>query len=151
MIKLEPKNPNFRQVIETSFSNQPFMQMMGAKLLRIEPGAVDLELPITEKVKQQHGYVHGGAITALADNAGGFSAITLMPEDTGGLTTDLNMHFAAPGEGDRLIARGKVIKPGRNLILATVEVFAEKNGTEKLAAYMTTTVISITGRANVKG
>ena len=71
MIKLEPKNPNFRQVIETSFSNQPFMQMMGAKLLRIKPGAVYLELPITKKVKQQHGYVHGGAVTSLADNAGG--------------------------------------------------------------------------------
>jgi uncharacterized protein (TIGR00369 family) len=73
---------------------------------------------------QQHGFVHAGAVSAIADTAAGYAALTLMPADTGVLTTEFKINLLAPAAGERILARGRVVKAGRTLILSQAEVFA---------------------------
>ena len=100
-------------------------------------------------ISQQHGFVHGGAVSAIADSAAGYSALTLMPADTGVLTTEFKINLLAPAAGERIVARGRVVKAGRTLTLTQAEVFADTGGQEKLIALLTATLMAIKGRDDV--
>jgi uncharacterized protein (TIGR00369 family) len=108
-----PKDPAFQARIQASFDKQGLMRTLGASILRIEPGAVEIVLPASPAVSQQHGFVHAGAVSAIADSAAGYAALTLMPPDAGVLTTEFKINLVAPTAGERLLARGCVIKAGR--------------------------------------
>ncbi|RDJ22927.1 PaaI family thioesterase [Bosea caraganae] len=135
--------------IGASFGKQAFMATLGAKLLRVAPGEVDIELPVSPHLCQQHGFVHAGAVSSIADSACGYAALTTMPGGAGILTAEFKINLLAPAAGERLIARGKVIKAGRTLTLAMAEVFAEAKGVSKLCALMTATCMTIAGRDGV--
>jgi len=141
-----PKDPAFRARIQASFDKQGLMRTLGASILRIEPGAVGIALPASPAVSQQHGFVHAGAVAAIADTAAGYAALTLMPPGAGVLTTEFKINLVAPAAGERILARGRVIKAGRTLTLAQAEVFAETAGQEKLVAFLTATLMAIEGR-----
>ena len=98
---------------------------------------------------QQHGFVHAGAISAIADSAAGYAALGLMPADRGVLTTELKINLVAPAKGERIVARGKVVKAGRTLTLTQTEVIAEENGQERLIALFTATMMMIEGRQGI--
>ena len=135
--------------IRVSFSKQGLMRTLGATLGTIAPGVVEIVLPPSPAISQQHGFVHAGAVSAIADSAAGYAALSLMPAGTGVLTTEFKINLVAPAAGERIIARGRVVKPGRTLTLVQTEVFAESQGKEKLIALLTATMMSIEGREGI--
>ncbi|HBI83171.1 PaaI family thioesterase [Orrella sp. NBD-18] len=126
--------------IEASFAKQGLMRTFGAELDSVEYGKTIISMPFTEAVSQQHQFFHGGTIGSLADTACGYAAISVVAQGDAALTAEFKMNFLAPADGDRLIAIGKVIKPGRTLIVCQGDVFIEKNGNRKLCATMLMTM-----------
>jgi uncharacterized protein (TIGR00369 family) len=122
---------------------------LGATLTNVAPGLVQIAIRPDPAISQQHGFVHAGAVSAIADTAAGYAALSLMPPNRGVLTTEFKINFVAPAVGDRILARGKVLKAGRTLTLAQTEVFAESGGQEKLIALLTATLMAVEGRAGV--
>jgi uncharacterized protein (TIGR00369 family) len=146
---LIPKDPAFRARIQASFDKQGLMSTLGASILHIAPGAVDIVLLASASVSQQHGFVHAGAVAAIADTAAGYAALSLMPPGAGVLTTEFKINLVATAAGERMVARGRVIKAGRTLTLAQTEVFSETGGQEKLVAFLTATLMTMEGRDGV--
>jgi len=135
--------------IGTSFAKQGLMATLGASLGTVTPGRVEIVLTPGPAVSQQHGFVHAGAVSAIADSAAGYAALSLMPPGRGVLTTEFKINLVAPAAGERIIARGEVVKAGRTLTLAQAKVFAEAGGQEKLVALLTATLMAIEGREGV--
>ena len=136
--------------IETSFAKQAFMTTLGARLVRVAPGEVEIALPVSAHLCQQHGFVHAGAVSTIADSAAGYAALTAMPEGAGILTAEFKINLLAPATGDELRALGKVVKAGRTLTLATAEVFAISSGARRLCAMLTATCMAIAGREGIR-
>ena len=135
--------------VRASFAKQGLMETLGATLGDITPGHVEIVLHPGPAISQQHGFIHAGAVSAIADTAAGYAALSLMPPDAGVLTTEFKINLIAPATGDRIIARGRVVKAGRTLTIAQTEVFAQTAGKEKLVALLTATLMTITGRDGV--
>jgi len=117
-------DPDYADRIRGSFARQKAMALIGASLLRVEPGRVEIELPFREDLTQQKGYVHGGILGMIADSAAGYAAYSLMPASASLVTVEYKMNILRPAVGT-LIARGEVLKPGRTLTVARAEVYAE--------------------------
>jgi uncharacterized protein (TIGR00369 family) len=135
--------------IHASFAKQGLMTTLGASLGSIAPGAVEIVLIPSPAISQQHGFVHAGAVSAIADSAAGYSALSLMPEGAGVLTTEFKINLVAPAVGERIVARGRVVKPGRTLTLTQSEVFAISNGQQKLIALLTATMMALRDRNGI--
>ena len=125
------------------------MTTLGATLGNIAPGVVEIELLPNPTISQQHGFIHAGAVSAIADTAAGYAALSMMAQGAGVLTTEFKINLLAPAVGDRILACGKVVKAGRTLTLAQTEVFAESGGKKKLIAFLTATLMTIEGREGV--
>ena len=126
---------------------QPFSQLVQAELTRYTCEGVELRLPVAQKIQQQHGFVHGGIVGMIADSAAGYAAMSILPADASVLTVEYKLNLVAPADGEQLIARGKVVRPGRTLIVTQAEVYALKAGQEKLCALMQQTIMVIYGKA----
>lgn len=135
--------------IRESFARQGLMATLGASLGRIAPGAVEIVLIPSPAVSQQHGFVHAGAVSAIADSAAGYSALSLMPDGAGVLTTEFKINLVAPAVGERIVARGRVVKPGRTLTLTQADVFAVSGDQEKLVALLTATMMTLKDRDGI--
>ena len=135
--------------VRASFAKQGLMTTLGATLDSVSPGMVEIALTPHPAISQQHGFVHGGAVSAIADSAAGYAALSLMPADTGVLTTEFKINLLAPAAGERIIARGRVVKTGRTLTLAQAEVFAKTGGQEKLIALLAAALTAVKGRDDV--
>jgi uncharacterized protein (TIGR00369 family) len=135
--------------VTQSFGKQGLMTTLGATLGKVAPGAVEIVLRPSPAISQQHGFVHAGAVSAIADSAAGYSALSLMPEGAGVLTTEFKINLVAPAVGERIVARGRVVKPGRTLTLTQSEVFAISNGQEKLIALLTATMMTLRDRDGI--
>ncbi|MEO8575947.1 MAG: PaaI family thioesterase [Gemmatimonadales bacterium] len=109
------------------------------------------ELPIHPGLTQQHGFVHAGAIASIADSACGYAAATLMPADTGVLAVEFKINLMAPAAGELLIARGRVLRPGRTLTVCQADVVAVVGGAEKTVALLTATIMTVRDRPEVLG
>ena len=144
-----PKDPAFQARIQASFDKQGLMSTLGASILHVAPGAIDIELLASPSISQQHGFVHAGAVAAIADTAAGYAALSLMAPGAGVLTTEFKINLVAPAAGERIVARGRVIKAGRTLTLAQTEVFSETAGEAKLVALLTATLMTIEDRDDV--
>lgn len=134
-------DPDYEQRGRASFDRQPMMKTLGAEILKVEPGHVEIVMPHAPHILQQHGFVHAGALASIVDNACGFAAMTLMPKGAGVLTTEFKMNLMSPGKGERFIAVGRVIRPGRQLMVTLGECFAEEAGRRKLITLMTATMM----------
>ena len=139
----------FEERIRSSFAKQGLMATLGARLGKISRGAVEIEIRPHPAISQQHGFIHAGAVSAIADSAAGYAALSLMPDGRGVLTTEYKINLLAPAVGDRIVARGRVVKAGRTLTLAQAEVFAEADGQERLIALLTSTLMSVEGRDGI--
>ncbi len=135
--------------IRSSFARQGLMSTLGARLGTISLGEVEIAISPNPAISQQHGFVHAGAVTAIADTAAGYAALTLMPAGTGVLSTEFKINLLAPAVGDRIVARGRVVKAGRTLTVAQSEVFAESDGEQKLVALLTGTLITVEARDGI--
>jgi uncharacterized protein (TIGR00369 family) len=140
---------DYAERIRQSFSKQGLMSTLDATLGKIEPGSVEISLVPNPSITQQHGFVHAGAVSAIADTAAGYAAMTLVREGVGILTTEFKINLIAPAAGDRIIARARVVKPGRTLTVVQTDIFAESNGQEKLIALLTATMMVIEGRDGI--
>lgn len=132
--KLNTPNPQFATRVRESFGRQAFMTFLRAELAEVAPGAVDIRLPYRAELSQQHGFFHGGVVGTLADNACGYAAFTLAPADSSILTVEYKVNLMAPAAGEALLARGRVIRPGRSLVVAQADVVTIRNGVEKAVA-----------------
>ena len=108
--------------IDQSFQRQGMMQHLQARLLRVEPGCVELALPFSDKVTQQQGGFHGGAMGALADIAGGYAALTVMPEGMEVVTVEYKINFLSSFQGGELRATGRVLKSGKRIVVTSADV-----------------------------
>ena len=146
MSAFQPANPDYAERIRDSFARQGLMGHLGARLTRIEPGVVEIELPFRDEVTQQHGLFHGGATGAIADTAAGYAAFSLVPAEATMLTVEYKLNLMAPAEGELLIATGRVVKPGRTLTICEIEVVVVKNGAPTICARGLETMIRLDGR-----
>ncbi|ATD63834.1 thioesterase [Janthinobacterium svalbardensis] len=110
-------------------------------------GACTGHLPHWSGIEQQHGFVHGGVVGMIADSAAGYAAMTMVPDGASVLTVEYKMNLLAPADGEKLIARGKVVRPGRTLIVTQAEVFAVRDGRETLCALMQQTIMVMHGKS----
>ncbi len=131
----------YAEKVRRSFDQQSLMQTFGARLHSIEPGACTIAAPILCGLRQQHGFAHAGLTFALGDSAAGYAALSLMPEETEVLTVEMKINLLAPAKGELLVAKGRVIKPGRRLIIVGAEVFACDNGKDVSVALLQGTMI----------
>ena len=138
-----PRNPNFAEDVRLSFARQPAMELLGAQIVEVQAGYVELKLPFRNELTQQHGFFHGGIVASLADSAGGYSAMTLAEVGKTVLGVELKINWLAPADGDYLSARGQVIRAGRTLVVSQIEVFSVKGDTEKLCALQQMTTILV--------
>jgi uncharacterized protein (TIGR00369 family) len=151
MPEFPPQDPNFQQRVRDSYNRQAFMALLGAKLARVEPGEVDLELAPRPDLVQQHGFLHAGVVASAVDSACGYAAFSLMTPDAAVLTAEFKINLLAPAEGVRFVARGRVLKPGRTLFVCRGEAIAvQADGSEKLIAAMQATIMAIRGRPGVE-
>jgi uncharacterized protein (TIGR00369 family) len=122
------RDPDFEARIRDSFDRQGFMRHMGASIEELVPGRCVVSLPYRDEVGQQHGYFHGGAVGAVADNAGAYAAFTLIEAGQSMLTVEYKLNLLRPAAGERLRSVGQVIRAGRSLTVSQVDVFAVRDG-----------------------
>ena len=139
----ERKGINLQSRVKASFRKQGLMRFLGAKLLRIEPGYCEIELPYREELSQQHGFFHGGGIAAVIDTAGGYAALSLFEPGVEVLTVEFKINFLSPAVGERIFARGEVVKSGRTLVVTKGEVVAVNKNKEVICALMQQTIKQI--------
>lgn len=143
MPDFKPADPDFEQRVHKVFATQGFMRTLGAELVEVLPGAVAMRVAYTDGLNQHHGYFHGGVIGTLADNACGASAGTLVAADRLVLTVEYKLNFIAPADGEAIVARGRVVKPGRTLTTCAADIHSQNGGTETLVATALATMMTL--------
>jgi uncharacterized protein (TIGR00369 family) len=147
---MTPEDPNYAERVRASFDRQRAMALLGAQLRQVDPGQTEIVLPCREELSQQHGFIHAGIVTAIADSACGYAALSLMPPGVGVLTIEFKVNLLNPASGVRLVARGQVIKPGRTLMVCTSEVAAERDdGMLRPVALMQATMMVVRDRSGI--
>jgi uncharacterized protein (TIGR00369 family) len=126
----KPLDPDYEVRVRRSFARQAFMNTLGVELVHLAPGEVDLAMAHRPQLTQQHGYFHAGATATIADSAAGYAALSLYPPGTGVLTVEFKINLLRPAEGERLVARGRVVKPGRTVTVCRSEIYGERGGRE---------------------
>lgn len=149
--QLQPRDPDYAARVRASFNLQQAMALIGAELPVVEPGYAEIHLPHRAEITQQHGYIHGGVVGMIADSAAGYAASTLTPADASVLTVEYKMNLVAPADGQRLVARGEVIRPGRTLIVTRADVYAIRDEQWTLCAVMQQTIMVMHGRKEREG
>jgi len=151
MPAFEPQDPGFETRVRASFARQKVMETIGARLTRVSPGEVEIELPFRDALTQQHGFLHAGVVTAIVDSACGYAALSLMPPDSGVLSIEYKVNFLSPAVGKVVVARGRVTRPGRTVTVCSGDVFAMGDGNEKLVATMLSTMMMVREQAGLLG
>src|SRR4029453_13314273 len=137
-------NPSFVEAIRDSFARQSVMQLIGAELRTVEPGVVEISVPFRGDLMQQHGYLHAGIFTTIADSACGYAAFSLMPADAEVLSVEFKVNLLRPAQGTHFVARAEVIKAGRTLTVVRADVHAySSEGDVQLIATMQGTMMSL--------
>lgn len=136
--------------VRGSFAQQTLMRTLGAEVLAVRSGEVEIVLPFADHILQQHGFVHAAAVAAIADNACGYAALTTMPPDTAVLTVEFKTNLLSPAKGERMRAIGRVVRAGKTLVITAADVFAETAGTSKQVALMTATMMVVKGDTGLK-
>ena len=122
------------------------MSTLGARIERVLPGEVAISIPFRADLTQQHGYLHAGVVTTMIDSACGFAAFSLMPADATVLTVEFKINLIAPAEGHTLIARGRVVRAGRNVTVCNGEGWMRTSKGEKQVAQMLATMMTVRER-----
>jgi uncharacterized protein (TIGR00369 family) len=133
--------------VRESFGRQGLMRHLGARVVSVGPGRVEIRVPFRPELTQQHNYFHAGVSGAIADSACGYAAYTLMPADYSVLTVEYKINLIAPALGEELIARGRVLRSGKTLKVCLADVFVERNGKETQCATMLATIMGLAPKA----
>ena len=122
-------------------AQQPFSVLLGAELAALSPGQVDLQLALRPEHLQQHGFAHGGLVSYLADNALTYAGGTAMQVPV--VTSEFKINYVRPAVGERLIARASADAVSKTQAVCRCEVFAVKDGVEKLCALAQGTIVRL--------
>lgn len=141
----EPQDPAYGARVRDSFAKQTFMATLGATLMGVAPGEVDIELPVRDALAQQHGSVHAGALASILDSAAGYAAFSLMPIGAGVVSVEFKVNLLEPARGTRVVARGRVVRAGRTLTVCTAEAWAVDGERETLVATLQGTMMCLQG------
>lgn len=133
--------PAALQRVHDSFAQQGAMQTLQATVTHVAPGEVDIAFPWAQGLTQQNGYVHAGMLSSALDSACGYAGLTLMPEGANVLTIEFKVNLLAPAVGALFRCEGRVVKPGRTIMVAEGRAYAPRDGHEKLIATMTCTLM----------
>ena len=149
---MKPVDDDYARRTRESFARQPAMATIGIAIDEVEPGRVVLSMPYRAELTQQHGFQHAGIVATGLDTACGYAAFTLMPADAGVLTIEFKVNLLAPARGPLLTFEGTVTKPGRTISVVDGRAWesAAEGAERKLVATMTATLMTITGRADVR-
>src|SRR6187549_3347449 len=148
--RFEPRDPDFEARVRASFARQRVMDTIGARIVRVEPGEVELELPFRDDLTQQHGFLHAGIVTTLVDSACGYAALSLMDRDAAVLSVEFKVNLLAPARGDLFRASGRVVRAGRTLTVVAGELrVVEAAGEGALVAMMTGTMMAVRDRPDL--
>jgi uncharacterized protein (TIGR00369 family) len=128
--------------IRSSFARQGLMRSFGAELVAVRAGEVEIAMPFRSDLTQQHGFLHAAVVTALVDTACGYAALTHMAPEAEVLTVEFKVNLLAPAAGERFVAVGRVLRPGRTLTVCTGEVHSIRGDSQKLVAAMQATMIA---------
>ncbi|WP_245830721.1 PaaI family thioesterase [Planktotalea arctica] len=139
----DPLDPAIEAKVRESFARQSMMRLFNAHLDEVTSGTAKISATIDERVQQQQGFAHGGFVFSLADSAAGYAALTLLPMTNEVMTAELKINYLSAGKG-RLIAEGRVLKPGRRLIVVAADVWAEHEGARKHIAALQGTMVPVT-------
>lgn len=139
-------NTDLVKRIQDSFAKQSAMHLIKATIPVIEENLVEIHIPHWEGIEQQHGYIHAGVVGMIVDSAAGYAAMTVAPEGASILSVEYKMNMLRPADGEKLIARGEVVKSGRTLCITRGEVFAIKDGKSTMCALMQQTIMFMHGK-----
>lgn len=145
MPTFDPENPDFQSAVRESFDRLTLMRTIGATLASVSPGEVEVELPFRDDLTQHHGIMAAAVLTAVVDVACGYAAMTLMPAGDSVVTIEYKANFLAPARGERMVARGRVIRAGRTVTACAGDVVAVDAGQEKLVATLLATMMRVGG------
>jgi uncharacterized protein (TIGR00369 family) len=140
---MQLRNPSFAEEITASFARQTIMSLIGAELTRVEAGIVEITLPYRADLAQQHGYLHAGIVTTIADSACGYAAYSLMPPKSDVLSVEFKVNMLRPAKGETFTALAEVIKAGKTLTVVRADVFGIAEARSELVATMLGTMICL--------
>ena len=137
--------------VRASFEKQKIMHLLGASLTGVESGQIEITLPFREELTQ-HGLLHAGVITTILDSACGYAALSVMPEGAGVLSIEFKTNLLAPAIGSMFIARGRVVRAGRTIVVCSGDVVAFQSGEKEQwvsVATMLATMLVVQGRPGI--
>jgi uncharacterized protein (TIGR00369 family) len=132
--------PDLERRVRDAVATQPFMSLLGAEVVHVAAGEVDLAFGFDERLTQQHGFLHAGVVAAVVDSACGYAAYSAGEGETDVLTVEFKINLLEPAVGERFVARGRVVRAGRRLFVCRGEVVAANDGEERTIAVTTTTM-----------
>jgi uncharacterized protein (TIGR00369 family) len=141
----------FERRVRESFGNQRVMETIGARLVRVEPGEVEIELGYDERLTQQTGFLHAGVVSAVLDSACGYAAYSLMEPGSEVLSIEFKVNLLAPAVGETLLARASVVRAGRTITVCRADGWMMRDGKEVQVAMMTGTMLQVRGRGEGGG
>ena len=134
-----------------SFAAQQLMATIGARLISVTAGEIEIRVPFRPDLTQQHGFLHAGVVTSALDSACGYAALSLTEEGVGVLTVEFKTNLLAPARGEKLIARGRVLRAGRSIAVCQAEAAMISDGAETSVAIMLATIMTVRDRPDVVG
>jgi uncharacterized protein (TIGR00369 family) len=134
MTKLTPATPDFEDLVKATVLSMPAAKHLGFDFGRVAPGEVEIVQPYREELTEHNGFFQAGVVGALADFAGGSAGMTLLAPGWVSLTVDYTVKLLAPAKGEKIVARGRVIKPSQVMTVAAADVYAVNGNDEKLCA-----------------
>jgi uncharacterized protein (TIGR00369 family) len=138
----------FERKVRDSFGRQAFMLTLGAEIISVDRGRVEIRFPFSAKLTQQNGFVHAGAVTSIMDSACGYAALSVAPPEADVLSVEFKVNLLAPAVGESFVARASVKRAGKRLAVCTADAFAVTAGEEKLIATMLATIMNVDSQLN---
>jgi len=141
--EFQARDPEFQERVRGSFAQQGLMSTFDARLDRVDPGLVEIVVPFADGLTQQDGFLHAGVVIAAMDSACGYAALSLMEPDLRVLTVELKVNLLSVASGERLLARGQVMRPGRTLTVCRGDAYALTGEEERHVATILTTMFRV--------
>jgi uncharacterized protein (TIGR00369 family) len=129
--KMTPEEKQVTELVRRRMKESKSSELLGFDVESVHDGRAIFRLDVRPRHKQIHGVVHGGILAALADTTAAIAAYTVVPKGVEIATLELKINYLEPVPGGRVKADARVLRKGRNFIVAECEIF---NETGSLAA-----------------
>lgn len=135
-----PKAQLTREMMEQAIALSPYTNWVGTRLLDFEPGHVKIAIAMRKEMTQHHGFAHGAIVGYMADTVCSWAAASVVGDV---VTSEYKLNLLAPAIGEELTAVGEVIKAGGRQVVTRADVYAVKDGTEKIVATALATIARV--------